>query len=132
MPEQPPGVRRRRLGDQSPCSEYEIYRIGDGAVLGRTKRADHGWLVQPADSAQWVLSRGDAPHTSAMFWLSGSAGFTVADGILVRNASTATPDSAAGSSAKAAPAAAAAFIVTWNPTLYRWTSRKRVTTKRSR
>lgn len=119
MPEQPPGVRRRRLDDHSPCSAYEIYRVGDGAVLGRTRRSEHGWLVQLSGSAQWVLSRGDAPHTSAMFWLSGSAGFTVADGVLVGNAPAPTPGSPAGSSSGPA-SAAAAFILTWNPALYRW------------
>jgi hypothetical protein len=123
MPEQPPGIRRRRLDHQSPCSEYEIYRVSDGAVLGRTKRSDHGWLAQAANSAQWVLSRGDAPHTSAMFWLSGSPGFTVADGLLTADGQASGPESAGGPSAEAAPttpAAPACFILTWNPTVYRW------------
>jgi hypothetical protein len=123
MPEQPQGVRRRRLDDMSPCSEYEIYSVGDGVVLGRTKRSDNGWLVQPADSTQWVLSRGDAPHTSAMFWLSGSPEFSIVDGILVGHASVSVAQSAGVSSAEAAPATPAtvpAFIVTWNPTQYQW------------
>jgi 5-methylcytosine-specific restriction enzyme A len=123
MPQQPAGVRRRRLDDQNPCSEYEIYRVSDGAVLGRTKRSGRGWLVQPSNGAQWVLSRGDAPHTSAMFWLSGSPRFAVADGILTVDGSAAAGESAAGPSVKVAPAApstAASFIVTWNPKVYRW------------
>jgi len=120
MPEQPQGVRRRRLDDKSPCSDYEIYRIGDGVVLGRTKRSDHGWLVQPADSTQWVLSRGNAPHTSAMFWLGGSQEFSVVDGILVAHASVPVAQSTGVSSAEAAPVTVPAFIVTWNPTQYRW------------
>jgi hypothetical protein len=82
MPEQPPGVRRRKLNDDSPCSEYEIYRASSGTVLGQTRRAEHGWLVSPHDAQEWILSLGDAPHTRAMFWLDGQPGFSLTDGVL--------------------------------------------------
>lgn len=125
MPEQPPGVRRRKLNNDSPCSEYEIYRASDGTVLGRTRRADHGWFVKSEDSEQWILSRGEAPHTRAMFWLDGNPGFSISDGVLIGSLEPTPGENDAATHVAhpvAAPAAqpALVFILTWHPLQFRW------------
>lgn len=79
---QPQGVKRRRLNDDQPCSAYEIYRAAGGEVLGESHRADHGWVFKHDGSDEWVRVTGHAPHTRAMYWLSGDPRFTVDHGSL--------------------------------------------------
>jgi Domain of unknown function (DUF3883) len=79
---QPEGVQRRKLNDDQPCSAYEIYRAVSGQVLGESHRTDHGWQFRRDGSDEWVLVTGDAPHTRAMYWLSGDRRFTVDHGTL--------------------------------------------------